>query len=83
MRLCGICLALQGGYVRNRAYAYRHLLAVRNDLAQFNMEQQAQMIADYFCPITDGAADTDLARVLRHFLHDPADSSLLPQRICL
>nr|WP_314271360.1 type IV secretion protein Rhs [uncultured Kingella sp.] len=83
VRLCGICLALQGGYVRNRAYAYRHLLAVRNDLAQFNMEQQAQMIADYFCPITDGAADTDLARVLRRFLHDPADSSLLPQRICL
>jgi len=80
--LGGSLQALRLGYLKNRAYRLPMLDTVLH-FNRLNMEQQAQMIADYFCPITDGAADTDLARVLRRFLHDPADSSLLPQRICL
>ncbi|MDK4679996.1 hypothetical protein [Kingella negevensis] len=79
---CGICLALQGGYYKNRAYRYRHLLRDRQDIAQFNMEQQAEIIAEYFTvKFQHGIEDPALKPVLQRFLHNPADSSLLPEKM--
>lgn len=77
---CGICLALQGGYVAQAAYRYRHILSTHHDIAQYNMEQQANIVADYFIGLWQtGQGDATLARVLQRFLHQPNDKTLLPQ----
>lgn len=84
VRRCGICIALQGGYIAHRAYRYQHLLTTRHDLAQFNMEQQAQIIADFFTQkMQHGHEDAALKRVLQRFLRNPADASLLPRSMKL
>ena len=84
VRRCGVWLALQGGYIAHRAYRYQHLLAGRHDLAQFNMEQQAQIIADFFTQkLQYQHEDAALKRVLQRFLRNPADAGLLPRRMRL
>lgn len=80
--LCGLCLALQGGYWRNRAYRYRHLLDRRPHFSRFNMEQQAQMVADYHQHLWQhGQTDAALHAVLQPFFDRPHDPALLPRRI--
>ncbi len=77
---CGICLALQGGYIKSAACRYRHLLAQQPHLSQYNMEQQAQIIADYFA---GNRQDTILQRVLHEFIRQPENTDLLPQSMKL
>ena len=77
---CGICLALQGGYIKRAAYRYRHLLPHYRDLSQFNMEQQACIVADYFIGLWyTGRENPALAAVLQRFLQQPDNADLLPK----
>lgn len=81
VRWCGLCLALQGGYVNARAYAYRHLLGQRLDLAQYNMEQQAVIITAFFSALRAGREiDERLAALMQGFLTNPANRDLLPSK---
>lgn len=82
--LGGVCLALQGGYWRNRAYRYRHLLDTGVRFSQLNMEQQAAAVEDYFYALwCGGGADRDLCDLLRPFLDNPFDVKLLPESMWL
>lgn len=76
---CGVCLALQGGYFRQRTYRYQDYLATHTHLSQFNMEQQASMIADYFT-LGDEFAEQrkSITPILQAFLQQPNNSALLP-----
>ena len=77
---CGICLALQGGYIKRAAYRYGHLLPHYRDLSQFNMEQQACIVADYFIGLWyTGRENPALAAVLQRFLQQPNNADLLPK----
>lgn len=77
---CGICLALQGGYIKRSAYRYGHLLPYYRDLSQFNMEQQACIVADYFIGLWyTGQKNPALAAVLQRFLQQPNNADLLPK----
>ena len=77
---CGICLALQGGYIKRAAYRYGHLLPHCRDLSQFNMEQQACIVADYFIGLWyTGRENPALATVLQRFLQQPNNADLLPK----
>lgn len=77
---CGICLALQGGYIKRAAYRYGHLLPHYRDLSQFNMEQQACIVADYFIGLWHtGQKNPALATVLQRFLQQPNNADLLPK----
>ncbi len=77
---CGICLALQGGYIKRAAYRYGHLLPHCRDLSQFNMEQQACIVADYFIGLWyTGRENPALAAVLQRFLQQPNNADLLPK----
>ena len=77
---CGICLALQGGYIKRSAYRYGHLLPHYCDLSQFNMEQQACIVADYFIGLWHtGQKNPALAAVLQRFLQQPNNADLLPK----
>ena len=77
---CGICLALQGGYIKRAAYRYGHLLPHCRDLSQFNMEQQACIVADYFIGLWyTGQKNPALATVLQRFLQQPNNADLLPK----
>ena len=79
VRLAGLLLALSGGYRQRAAYRYRHLLGENRRFCQFNMEQQADMGADYFLAERHGkGAPPELRRLLAPFLANPADRSLLP-----
>lgn len=79
VRLAGLLLALSGGYRGRAAYRYRHLLNENRRFCQFNMEQQADMVADYFLAERHGrGAPPELRRLLAPFLANPADRSLLP-----
>ena len=72
---CGICLALQGGYIKRAAYRYRHLLPHYRDL-----EQQACIVADYFIGLWyTGRENPALAAVLQRFLQQPDNADLLPK----
>lgn len=82
--LCGVCLALQGGYWRSRAYRYRDLLGRGVRFSQLNMEQQAAAVEDYFYALwCGGGADRDLCDLLRPFLDNPFDVKLLPESMWL
>lgn len=81
---CGFCLAVQGGYWRNRAYRYRHLLGSGTPFSRLNMEQQAAAVEDYFAARWRGRqADADLAALLHPFLDNPSDKRLLPEHMRL
>lgn len=79
----GLLLALGGGYWRRRAYRYDPLAAPK-PLGAYNMEQQGDLIADYFGARCLGLADYQarlpfLDAVLADFLRSGADRGLLPR----
>lgn len=83
VRLSGLCIALKGGYKKQKAYQYKHLLEKYQRFSQFNMEQQAEIITDYFVaqyfyqqPLTE------LHPILQDFLDNPKNKKLLPENIC-
>lgn len=69
--------------------SYRYTLAPGADLADFNMEAQADLLADYFAlvhldaawlmgPSGSGRSRADFDSVLARFLSNPSDPSLRP-----
>lgn len=77
--LDGSILACKGGYGRDLpAYRYDHYLNGRTCLSEFNMEQQADIIADYFV-FRVSSAGARLRQILDGFIHNPADTALLPK----
>ena len=83
VRLSGLCIALKGCYKKQKAYQYKHLLEKYQRFSQFNMEQQAEIITNYFVaqyfyqqPLTE------LRPILQDFLDNPKNKKLLPENIC-
>lgn len=82
VRLGGLCIALKGGYRNRKAYQYKHLLNHHTRFSQFNMEQQAVMITDYFVAKHFFKQPCDeLTPFLREFLDNPNNPNLLPEQI--
>lgn len=95
--LNGIIIALKGGYFGNRNYihhdgypvanAYEYLSKVQSnqDLSDFNMEQQASIIADYYVNIAHGLINlnasqlADIRMIIAKFDRNPKDAALLPK----
>ena len=83
---CGIKIALTGGYHFWNAYDYG--LSSQNKQAkfsQFNIEQQASMIAEYFSirhlnhnpkKLTDREKDV-LTHILRQFIYNPSNKGII------
>lgn len=77
--LDGGIIACKGGYGKGLpAYRYHDHLDGRNCLSQFNMEQQADIIADYFV-FRVSSNNAQLRRVLDGFVRNPGDALLLPK----
>lgn len=74
----GLTLAAKGGYKENKAYQYKQYLNDRTKLSEFNMEQQGDIISDFF---TQKNTNNDLRiqTILNDFIRNPKDVSLLPQ----
>lgn len=95
--LNGIIIALKGGYFGNRNYihhdgypvanAYEYLSKVQSnqDLSDFNMEQQASIVADYYVNIAHGLINlnasqlADIRMIIAKFDRNPKDAALLPK----
>lgn len=78
----GVCLGMRGGYVRRRAYRCPDLAGVAH-WGKLNMEQQAEVMAQFFLAVY--AADTRYVpllphyrRLLRPFFRQSHNHSLLP-----
>lgn len=83
VRLAGLCFALKGGYRSRKIYHYQHLLTKHSHFSQFNMEQQAVMITDYFvAQLFHQQQRHDLLPILQDFLDQPHHKTLLPEKIC-
>lgn len=88
----GLCLGLRGGYGRGApAYAYDPHVQGAHRLQDFNLEQQAELLAHYFdARFLNGRVGTRHEQrvrllpfyecVLGDFLCRPNDSRLLPRR---
>lgn len=74
----GLCLALKGGYRHNACYAYAQHATHCPHLNQLNIEQQADLIADWFV-FGHTCALPHIAQLLQPFIDNPADPTLLPQ----
>lgn len=83
----GLDISIQRGYTyiarfpdKPYAYNYEHLVNKRNHLSEFNMEQQADIIADYLVSGVNSKINSDiLFKFVREFINNPRDKSLLPK----
>lgn len=73
--LDGGILGIKGGYRGNVCYRYDAWLPEKTKLNQFNMEQQADIIADYF---VFQKRDERTERILQDFIANPNNVALLP-----
>lgn len=82
VKLIGIWLAMKGGYTSQmRAYQCQHLFKQCYDFSQFNMEQQGRLIEYWFYQLNQRNIENDLTlfNIMRRFLTNPRDKTLLPQ----
>lgn len=79
LRWQGLLLFLQGGYYRARAYHYDRERV--HPFADYNFEQQAQIVAHYYHDLAcNGSCAPFYTQALVDFLQNPADPDLLPRR---
>ncbi|KPN74109.1 hypothetical protein AKG43_04620 [Neisseria sp. 74A18] len=84
VKKAGLVIATQGGYKNSAAYKYDNDILEKKDLSEFNMEQQGNIIADYYM-FTQGVdfrpstSQQNRERVLAKFKVNPNDSNLLPK----
>lgn len=77
-------IARQGGYVQGFAYKYDWVVKRRNHLSDFNMEQQADIIADDYMynhkklDYRVGVSNQDRLRILREFKQYPDKTEYFP-----
>ncbi|WP_274584230.1 type IV secretion protein Rhs [Neisseria leonii] len=77
--LGGLLLACRGGYFRGRAYRCPPPEQI-DCLSQLNMEQQAEILADYFMRRYTAANSVQaIPPYLDGFCRNPADRSLMPR----
>ncbi|HBO38476.1 MAG TPA: hypothetical protein DD638_07410 [Pasteurellaceae bacterium] len=77
----GIWIGMKGGYGKGApAYQYEHLLSTRKKLSEFNMEQQADIIADFFVGniYQRNLNHTNQMIILADFIDNPNNNRLLP-----
>ena len=74
----GMKLALKGGYRAHACYAYESSLKTCQQFHQFNMEQQADLIADWFV-FRHTQNNPHIQVIMRDFLDNPNNPQLLPQ----
>lgn len=72
----GVFIFLSGGYFFQAAYRYAH--KINKKFNQLNMEQQAEVIADFFTTL-DTAQKNRLSPLLRDFIIHRKHSNYLPK----
>lgn len=75
--LDGIILGLKGGYRRNACYAYDQHIEQCQRFNQLNMEQQADLIADWFI-FKHTQNHPKIKAIMSEFIHNPSNVNLLP-----
>ncbi|SUA43879.1 Uncharacterized conserved protein [Neisseria zoodegmatis] len=88
VKASGAKLALKGGYVNGAAYKYDKVISQKNDLSEFNMEQQGDIIADYYMYLNGFDFNSSVSQLQRHrvltnFLNNSKDKSLLPTSLII
>lgn len=82
VRLCGLCIALQGGYVKARAYQIDEFLRQSSHFSAANMEQQAVLLEHFFASTQHNQTlNSHLNALMQDFLSNPANPDLLPKRL--
>lgn len=76
--LDGIILSLKGGYRTNACYAYNSYVSVFQQFNQFNMEQQADLIADWFI-FKNIQNNQKIKSIMAEFTANPNNINLLPK----
>ncbi len=76
--LDGMILTAKGGYRANQCYAYEHRVGVCEHFSDFNMEQQADLIADWFI-FRHTRNNKKIQQIMQSFIHNPSDVNLLPK----
>ncbi|MBO7554985.1 MAG: type IV secretion protein Rhs [Neisseriaceae bacterium] len=74
----GVLIFLSGGYFFQAAYRYQHKIKTHKTFAELNMEQQAEVIADFFTT-PDTAQKNRLSPLLRDFIIHRRHSNYLPK----
>ncbi|QMT31238.1 type IV secretion protein Rhs [Alysiella filiformis] len=75
--LDGAILGAKGGYKNNECYAYAHRVNQCEHFSQFNMEQQADLIADWFV-FQNTQNNPQIQKIMRDFIDNPNNVALLP-----
>lgn len=78
LRWNGLKTLLTGGYWRARIYRYPTEQAL--PFAQYNFEQQAQVVAHYYHSLEHQCPHPTLQAALSDFLKNPSDRALLPSK---
>lgn len=76
--LDGAILSAKGGYRGNVCYAYDDWSKSCEQFNQFNMEQQADLIADWFV-FQHTRKNPRIQAIMQAFLDNPSDVNLLPK----
>ena len=75
--LDGAILGMKGGYRGNACYAYSDRVGVCQRFNQFNMEQQADLIADWFI-FKNTQNNPQVKMIMSEFISNPSNVHLLP-----
>lgn len=71
--------------ISGNAYEYLSKVQSNQDLSDFNMEQQASIVADYYVNIAHGLINlnasqlADIRMIIAKFDRNPKDAALLPK----
>lgn len=76
--LDGAILTLKGGYQNNQCYVYQNCVTELQHFSDFNMEQQADLIADWFV-FRNTQNNPSVQKIMRDFIDNPCDVNLLPK----
>lgn len=80
--LAGVCLAMKAAYYHRRAYRYPPLNEIKY-FGQLNMEQQAQLVQDYFLAQAGDSRHhpylLHFRRLLKPLVNHPHNRRLLPR----
>lgn len=76
--LDGVILTAKGGYRDNACYQYEHHVGNCQHLSELNMEQQADVIADWFI-FKHTQSQAKVQKLMRDFIVNPSDPNLLPK----
>lgn len=76
--LDGAILTLKGGYQNNQCYVYEHCVNQLPHFSDYNMEQQADLIADWFV-FRHTQKNPQIQKIMRDFIDNPCNANLLPK----